>query len=132
MAGVSITATVEGTDLVLRMFNGITVRITAYAGTAVEQACRRIVARARSLAPVRTGRLRDSIGYAMRGPTLGVVGLGPPGDKYWYLLEFGTRFAPAHPFMRPAAEPEAAAFTVQMSNAINRAVAYEAAYAEAA
>ena len=131
MADVTVTASVDGTQATVDFLNGVVVRINLYAGNTVEAACRRIVARAQAVVPVRTGALKASIGYAMRGPTLGVVGLGPPGDKYWYLVEFGTKFAGAHPFMRPAAEPEHAQFTVEMSNAINRAVAEDATQAAA-
>lgn len=61
-----------------------------------------IVARAQQLAPVKTGALRNSIGY--------VVTLGPGtktlsiqvGVSYGLFQEFGTRNIPPHPFIRPA------------------------------
>jgi len=124
-----VDTSIEGVAETIAYFNGVNVKLTVYAGNTVEACCRRIVARAKTLVRVKTGQLRDSITYAMRGETLGVVGLEPPGSTYWYLIEFGTVYAPAHPFMRPAAEPEASQFSIQMSDAVTRAVAYEAAYA---
>ena len=128
MANVGLTFSVDGTEAVIRGLKGVTVRLNLYAGNSVQQACRRIVARAQRLVPVLTGELKNSIGYAMRGPTLGVVGFAAPGSKYWYFVELGTVSAPARPFMRPAAEPERATFKVDMNNVVKRAVAYEAAY----
>lgn len=63
----------------------------------------RVVARAQQLAPVRTGALRNSIGY--------VVAINPGGKSvlsiqvrvpYGVYQEFGTRNIPPHPFIRPA------------------------------
>lgn len=52
------------------------------------------------LAPVRTGRLRDSIGYTIRRSDMTVsIHADAP---YSYFQEFGTRLIPAHPFLRPA------------------------------
>jgi HK97 gp10 family phage protein len=123
MGGMNITASVAGLDQVGTELQQIGDGITAGAGSAVEGACRRITARAQAYVPVLTGALRGSIDYAMRGPTLGVVGVGPPGDAYWFYLEYGTRYVAAIPFFRAAAEPEAAAFDVEMVRIVERACA---------
>lgn len=61
-----------------------------------------VVAHARRLAPVRTGALRDSIGYevrrAPRGPVLVVFAAVP----YAIYVEFGTSRMGARPYLRPA------------------------------
>lgn len=68
--------------------------------------------RARQLAPVDTGRLRDSIGisltppremsFSIRGDGVRVF-IGPAADViYAPYVEFGTWRQAPHPFMRPA------------------------------
>jgi HK97 gp10 family phage protein len=53
---------------------------------------------ARSLAPYRTGFLRDSIQHRASGFTLDFW-----AEAYYAAYqELGTRFIPAHPFMRPS------------------------------
>jgi HK97 gp10 family phage protein len=123
MAGMKITISVAGLAQVGAEFKQIGDNVTAGGHRQVEAACQRIVARAQQLVPVRTGELKNSIGYAMRGPTLGVVGVGPPGDAYWFFIEYGTISYPAHPFFRPAAEPEAARFHVEMVREVEQACA---------
>ena len=74
-----------------------------------------IVTRAKQLAPVDTGRLRDSIRskFAYRSSNTVRVEISSnmkkkPGSKSWhtydYYQEFGTSQHPAQPFMRPAAD----------------------------
>lgn len=62
--------------------------------------------RAKALAPVDTGRLRDSIDYELdtdeRGPVARIS--WGSGAFYGQFIEFGTRRRPARPFLRPAAE----------------------------
>lgn len=81
--------------------------------TRVALDCAEIVAdRARQLAPVDTGRLRDSIGvsltppremsFSIRGDEVRVY-IGPSADvAYAPYVEFGTWRQAPHPFMRPA------------------------------
>lgn len=64
----------------------------------------KVVARARQLAPVDTGALRESINYDVirgDGDTFMqlVISIGVP---YAIFQEFGTRNIPPHPFIRPA------------------------------
>ena len=61
---------------------------------------RKVVAKARSLAPVDTGKLRDSIGYTYDQRELKLrFHVDVP---YGFFVEFGTRFNRAQPFLRPA------------------------------
>jgi len=98
--------------------------IVRLSGNKVEASAQRIVFRARAIAPSKTGALRRSIDYSMsRGGTKAYVGIaagegGDGGDpvQYWRFVEFGTRYAPAQPFFRPAAESEAGTFGNSMSS----------------
>jgi HK97 gp10 family phage protein len=56
--------------------------------------------RARQLAPVDSGKLRDSIGYFFNASTLTLtIYVGVP---YGAFQEFGSSRNPAHPYLRPA------------------------------
>jgi HK97 gp10 family phage protein len=82
------------------------------AGDAVLKTAFAIAQRARSLAPVRTGALRNAIAAASRS-TSGRVGL----DKalpYWRFVEFGTVHQRAHPYFRPAAEAESSLYVERL------------------
>lgn len=56
---------------------------------------------ARRLAPVDTGRLRESISAGLLSPDEAVVTAGAP---YAACVEYGTSQAPAQPFLLPAAQ----------------------------
>jgi|SRR5215471_15897548 len=111
---------VEGLSQLERDFQQVTQGVLT-SRRAVEGACRRIKYRAQSLVRVQTGKLRDSIDYEMRGPTLGVVGLKPPGDSYWYFVEFGTVDTPAKPFFRPAVEAETRPYVAEVEMIVTQA-----------
>ena len=75
----------------------------------LRQMGREIKARARVLCPVKTGALRRSISVRMVRDGKGVqVVAGHKKGKgpvfYAHMVEFGTRRARAHPFLRPALE----------------------------
>lgn len=61
----------------------------------------KIVARARQLAPVRTGQLRASINAEAQGETRFVIGASAPYATY---VEYGTSKMAAQPYLRPAIE----------------------------
>ena len=66
-----------------------------------------IVKDARLRAPTRTGTLRGEIvARKTKGaPSSAAVTIGPTKDAFWGLFqEFGTRFHPPHPWLRPAFE----------------------------
>lgn len=81
-------------------------RIAQYVDAKMHAAGEAIVARARQLAPVDTGALRESIGYVVAVNEAGGkhelhIQVGVPHGIY---QEFGTRNIPPHPFIRPALE----------------------------
>jgi HK97 gp10 family phage protein len=88
----------------------------------VARAAAMMVAEAKRLAPVRTGRLRDSITARQLGPLSWEVSAEAP---YAVFVEYGSRGRPARPFFRPAFEKTAARFTdlavAEFNAAIDRA-----------
>ncbi len=58
----------------------------------------------KSFAPVRTGNLRRSITHRVFIDGKSWAALVGTNVKYAIFQEYGTRFHPAHPFMRPAIE----------------------------
>lgn len=57
--------------------------------------------KAKSVCPVKTGRLRDSITFAMSGDTSGTLS---NNTDYGLFVEMGTASRPARPHIRPGAE----------------------------
>ncbi len=66
---------------------------------------------------VQTGNLRASITHAMVSPTLAIVG---PTREAWYgkVHEFGGRYHPKRPFMRPALNREKSKFARQFGGCV--------------
>lgn len=103
----------HGVEEMMRTLKRIQTAVDDHVTTRVALNAAEIVAdRARQLAPVDTGRLRDSIGvsltppremsFSIRGEGVRVF-IGPAADViYAPYVEFGTWRQAAHPFMRPA------------------------------
>lgn len=92
----------------------------------------RVLADAKALVPRRTGELYDAldvtpvrqlggnmtdrlaaVGLRIKRMPKGKIGVGTGGGdlrprSYWHLVEFGTAHSPAHPFIRPAFDRNAA------------------------
>lgn len=80
----------------------------------LKKSAKPIQRRAKSLAPVRTGTLRDSIFVSTKlskarekkrfgpGDIEIFIGAGGPGAYHAHLQEFGTEHHPPTPFLRPA------------------------------
>lgn len=78
----------------------------------VERSGREVEAAAKARAPVLTGTLRRSIHTVLSaGGLTATVG---PSVAYSAFVEFGTRYMPARPYMRPAAELVLPRFTDRM------------------
>ena len=67
----------------------------------LEQLGQQIEDSARSLVPVDTGRLRNSLHHEVKGFTLRV---GSRDVEYSMYVEYGTSRSPAQPYLRPAIE----------------------------
>lgn len=111
---------VQGIGPMNRMFAAMPARVEAAARRAMEQGAEELVAMMRRLAPVKSGQLRASIGWAWVEAPAGaavlaesetksrglriVVYAGGDDDYAFYarFVEFGTKNAKAHPFFFPA------------------------------
>jgi HK97 gp10 family phage protein len=75
-------------------------------GRALRAMAKPIVKRAKELVPVETGALRKSIttklGRVKGGERTIQIGFRTPTSRRAHLVEYGTAFAPAQPFVRPA------------------------------
>jgi HK97 gp10 family phage protein len=99
--------------------DGLSAAVRGAAASTVAKAALEMQAEARRLAPVKTGRLRDSIRARQLGPLSWVVEVGVDYGGY---VEYGTSRAPARPYMRPAFEKTAAGFRDMAIADFNRAV----------
>ena len=82
-------------------FGGIAAVLQDVASEAVQQTAEELVADARAREPVKTGRLRDSIGVVEQMGQRAVVGVAA---DYAPLVEFGGVSRTATPFWTPATE----------------------------
>jgi len=106
-----VTMTLTGMEGLQRALTSAPDLVKVGASDAVQKTAFSVAQRARALVPVRSGALKDHIGWASRS-TSGRVGVeGGKGAQdpshYWRYVEFGTRYMPARPFFRPAADAEA-------------------------
>ncbi len=76
--------------------------LTPHLAKALEQVAESIVATAKAIVPVRTGRLRDSIRWQRGTETSILVQAGGPAAPYAGYVENGTSTMAARPFLYPA------------------------------
>lgn len=74
--------------------------------------------RARFFAPFKTGRLRNSIQYKIKG----LSGRVFTNIFYAWFIEFGTRFIDPRPFMRPARESAKRMFNRTISKKVKESL----------
>lgn len=94
----SLSLELRGFEEFRRFLKDFGPRIRIAMEDASEEASKLIATRAKSIAPKRTGRLRDSI----RASGFMIEARAP----YSRFVEFGTRKMKAQPFLRPALEEE--------------------------
>lgn len=82
-------------------------RLPEVVGSLVRKAAYDIEAHAKSIVPVDTGKLKNSISVEMPKETLAIIA---PHTEYAGYVEYGTRRQRAKPYMRPAAEKVAPSF----------------------
>jgi HK97 gp10 family phage protein len=97
-----------------------TIRVAA--NRVADEEIPKIVTRARELAPVRTGRLRNSIYWRKTG-FLGYE----VGARVFYagFVELGTRFMRARPYLRPAIEEKLPEIREELKDALVEALLEE-------
>lgn len=98
-------------------------------GNAIRAAGRVIAADAKTRVPRATGQLKRSIVVrAVRGGAgRAVVGFLKPRSRIAHLIEFGTRFMAARPFLRPALDTKAPDAVRKFGEIAGKGVAREAA-----
>lgn len=85
----------------------IAARLPEAVSAIVRKAAYDIEAHAKSIVPVDTGKLKNSITSEFPSQTKAIIA---PHTDYAAYVEFGTRRQRAQPYMRPAAEKVAPAF----------------------
>lgn len=92
-----------GIEEVVAKLNQVVSRIEKEAvPKAIERIATHVVNEAKQFCPVDTGRLRSSLAYEMRHDSSVVYALVGTYVEYGPYVEFGTLYAAAQPFLRPA------------------------------
>ena len=103
-----------------RSLENLEKKLIAAAMQGLEESGGAIVDEARERVPVKTGRLKDSIGLATDEDALSVtVKADTPYAKF---VEFGTFKTPARPFFLPAVEHERPKTAGRVADAIKKAM----------
>jgi len=92
---------VDGVEELTRFMGRMPRELRAALGEALRKAGERAYSVSRARVPVRTGRLRASIGLTKAGELKYRVRASAPYSRF---VEFGTRRMKARPYMRPARE----------------------------
>lgn len=102
MAGLRVE--IRGIDNLRDRLNNLRPRVRRATEQAVQESGRAMERGMKSLAPVDTGALRDSIRHTVEGTT---ASAGPGREvDYAAFVEFGTSRMAAQPYVRPIAEAE--------------------------
>ena len=105
---ISAQANLGPLDAAIQRLEQLDAIVAHYAGLIEE--------RAKTLVPVRTGALRDSITTHLNGLVAEIT--GGEGLTYAHLIEYGTRGRPAQPYLRPAIEAYADEFVRAITQAL--------------
>jgi len=100
-----IVLKLDGVPQLRRTIQRSSALATSRCRTLVKSSAAAVADRARTLAPMATGRLRRAIQHDAQGLSASVlIGAEAP---YWRFVEYGTVRMAAQPFLRPSAEQEA-------------------------
>lgn len=95
---------------------------------ALKAAAKPIIAEAKLLVPVRTGKLQRSITAVTSSQGRGnderlvLIGFKRPASRYAHLVEFGTVYQSARPFIRPALDSQANAALNEMVSVLSAGI----------
>lgn len=103
---ISVQSNVIPLDVAIARMEQVEAIIEKFAGL--------IEAEAKTLVPVRTGRLRDEIHTVLNGLVADIISDTP----YSVYVEYGSQGRPSHPFMRPAIEAYADEFVRAIAEAM--------------
>lgn len=103
---------IQGSDSMRRKLADYSEKLAALIPEALERAAAPMAEAARSMAPVDSGALRESIEakVVVRSDKGAILELGPTGHQrrsLGHILEFGTSKMSARPFLRPALDETA-------------------------
>jgi len=124
---------IEGALEMERLLKELGPRAAHRAGTAALRAgAKPVVDAAKRKVAVLSGDMRDAIGVrSIRaredGERAVLIGVRIPHSRRFHLLEFGTRFSAAQPFMRPALDENVKASLDRIAKVLARGIAREAA-----
>jgi HK97 gp10 family phage protein len=136
MAG-NVVTSIRGIKEMETLLQALGVQVARRVGTsALRAGAKPIVEDAKRRVPVDSGALRDSITISTgdRHLKAGVgddqvaifIGFEKPTSARAHLTEFGTRHAPAQPFMRPAMDANHQAALDEMAKVLKRGIEREA------
>jgi HK97 gp10 family phage protein len=109
----AVTMKLEGFEATRRAFVNAPELVRAGVSQAVATSVYAVEQRVRANIWTGAGTLKRFLGSRLPGPRGLSGGVGFTDDKttfYWRFQEFGTRYLPARPVFRPAAEAETATF----------------------
>ena len=103
-----ISMSLEGFEATQRALKTAPEMVSAQSAIAITASAEAIAARARDMVPFASGTLWSSIVVDRTYASVlqGGVGISSKDAYYWRFVEFGTKYMPARPFFRPAAEAE--------------------------
>lgn len=129
----TIEFSIEGAAEMERLLRALGPAVASRVGDkALRAAARPIVAEAKRLVPVRTGRLKRSIAVASERRRKGdnervvLIGVKPPASRIAHLVEFGTAHSAARPFLRPALDGKAGEALDEMGRVLAEGIETEA------
>ena len=111
-----MTAPIDAARAAARV-RGMGARLESAAAEAVRQSAEAALSAAQSRAPVRTGRLRDSLSARAEGTASVSTSCG-----YAAAVELGTSRQPARPFLLPAAQAQRLALPALAAQLGRRAI----------
>lgn len=124
---------IDGAAEMVRLLKELGPRVADRVGDqALRAGAKPIVTRAKELAPVLTGQLRDDIAAEIERQGKGSdtrrieIGVRKPTSRRFHLSEFGTAHNPAHPFMRPALDEKASPALDEMGRVLAKGIEREA------
>lgn len=129
----TINFDIKGAAEMERLLKELGPRVASRVGDqALRAATKPIIAEAKRLVPVRTGKLRDSIISRVErkrkddSERVVLIGFKPPASRRAHLTEFGTSKSAAKPFMRPALDAKAGEALNEMGRVMARGLTREA------
>lgn len=119
-----IDLAITGLDALRAKFTRLPAIAQKHVGTATQASAAAIVAGAKANVPVRSGRLKAAIAArvvrnSVAGVSVSIEISDPVAAKYAHLVEFGTRYVGARPFLHHAENAERGRHEQRLSAAVS-------------